>query len=358
MNKYFINGNTSVGHYSLLYQFWHNCDTWILTGGTPKQQGNLFQSTLQHVKQDEVEVFLDPTDAETIEGLYFPEKHLLIMGDKDPLFLSRRYVGLEDRLFDLNDCLNYTLLNNETEKLRELMDEKTEKQSKSYEFFNAGKKIHEEKEKIYLSAMDFNEADQVAEELIENLFNRPIKNENSPIHSMRFFGSASAKGPVNFIDELTLNMTNRVIIKGRSGSGKSTLMRRISHKAKEHSLSATLYPCALDPDSIDMVTIPALSFAIVDGTAPHVIDPHRKSDSVVDMFEKCIDKTVETENQDRLNEITNQYKAIMKQGTISLDAALTIENQIHKHFQNTIINDKWEKFEQHFIDGLLERLTK
>ncbi|WP_096188959.1 hypothetical protein [Evansella halocellulosilytica] len=342
IRKYFINGHTSLGHYSLLDQFWEDNDVWVVTGGSSKIQAMVFESFLEKAGNQAVEVFIDPTDTKTLEGMYFPESQLLVIGDKEPVYLSKRYPSMENKLFHLNDCLNETELRHHRSEIRKLSDEKSASLQLSYTYFKEGRKVHEEKEKIYLSAMNFQQADQVADELMAKLFRDSLQEESisGSLNCKRFFGAASAYGPVNFIDELTSDLNERVIIKGRSGSGKSTLMRKVIEKANAQSFSTISFPCALDPNSIDMVIIPQLSFCIVDGTAPHVINPDREGDRVVDMFERCMDQSVEVEYEQQLADLTTEYKEIMTKGTAALFDAYEKEKHINKYFEDELQKDK------------------
>lgn len=60
------------------------------------------------------------------------------------------------------------------------------------------------------------------------------------------------------------------ILKGSPGCGKSTFMRTVSQTL--HLDTCNIY-CSSDPDSLDAVIFPALGVALVDGTAPHVVEP-------------------------------------------------------------------------------------
>ena len=62
------------------------------------------------------------------------------------------------------------------------------------------------------------------------------------------------------------------ILKGGPGCGKSTLMRRVARHARAAGLDTEEIPCSGDPDSLDGLLLPALGTAIVDGTAPHVVE--------------------------------------------------------------------------------------
>lgn len=63
------------------------------------------------------------------------------------------------------------------------------------------------------------------------------------------------------------------ILKGGPGCGKSTFMRRVARHAEAAGLDTVLIPCSGDPDSLDALILPQKKTALVDGTAPHVIEP-------------------------------------------------------------------------------------
>lgn len=62
------------------------------------------------------------------------------------------------------------------------------------------------------------------------------------------------------------------ILKGGPGNGKSTLMKRIGKKFEEMYMVEYIH-CSSDANSLDGVIVRELGWAIVDGTAPHVIEP-------------------------------------------------------------------------------------
>lgn len=72
------------------------------------------------------------------------------------------------------------------------------------------------------------------------------------------------------------------IIKGGPGSGKSTLMRRVGRHAQAAGLETEQVLCSGDPASLDALILPQLGAALVDGTAPHVVEP--KCPGVVERY--------------------------------------------------------------------------
>lgn len=63
------------------------------------------------------------------------------------------------------------------------------------------------------------------------------------------------------------------IIKGGPGVGKSTLMKNISQKARELGFMTEEFHCSGDPESLDALRIPGKRVTLLDGTAPHGMDP-------------------------------------------------------------------------------------
>ena len=101
-----------------------------------------------------------------------------------------------------------------------------------------------------------------------------------------------AMGPNGFIscfdhliDEAVLK--RKLILKGGPGVGKSTFMRRVHAALCANGEASTLYFCSGDPDSLDGVAVPHAGLLILDGTAPHIVDPEIPGarDSIINLGE-------------------------------------------------------------------------
>lgn len=90
-----------------------------------------------------------------------------------------------------------------------------------------------------------------------------------------FPGSNSTYGFYSFFEQIAGPGADRVfIIKGGPGSGKSTFMHKIGREMQEQGLAVEYHHCASDHESLDGLVVPALGVAFMDGTYPHIIDPH------------------------------------------------------------------------------------
>lgn len=63
------------------------------------------------------------------------------------------------------------------------------------------------------------------------------------------------------------------VIKGGPGTGKSTLMKRLAAAFSDRGEYVEKAWCSSDPQSLDAVILPHRRSIILDGTAPHVIEP-------------------------------------------------------------------------------------
>ncbi|MGE5557320.1 MAG: PRK06851 family protein [Bacillota bacterium] len=94
-------------------------------------------------------------------------------------------------------------------------------------------------------------------------------------HIKRVFpGGNTSKGFYSFYQHIIPLDARRIfIIKGGPGVGKSSFMKHIAGEMAERGFDVELHHCSSDNGSIDGVVLPDLNIALIDGTAPHVMDP-------------------------------------------------------------------------------------
>ncbi|MGI6604017.1 MAG: hypothetical protein GX062_08295 [Firmicutes bacterium] len=89
-----------------------------------------------------------------------------------------------------------------------------------------------------------------------------------------FPGCNTPEGFYSFYDYIIPPDATRIlIIKGGPGVGKSTFMRYIANAMVERGFDVELHCCSSDNGAIDGVVFPQIGVALMDGTAPHVVDP-------------------------------------------------------------------------------------
>ena len=166
-------------------------------------------------------------------------------------------------------------------------------------------------------------------------------------NKVRFFlGSNSSQGFYSLYDQLIdPKQANAIyILKGGPGCGKSTLMRRVAARAEEMGEQVEYIHCSGDPDSLDGIVLPSVKTAIVDGTAPHVVEP--KYPGLVDHYVNLGSCYKQAELQHIRREImdcmagykecyTQAYRCLNAAGQISEDALTVLEtNTLQERISN------------------------
>jgi len=94
-------------------------------------------------------------------------------------------------------------------------------------------------------------------------------------HRHLFPGNNTSEGFFSYYAHiLPQRKANRIFcLKGGPGVGKSTFLKRIAGRIAGEGYMIEYLHCSSDPESLDGITIPALRVALIDGTAPHIVDP-------------------------------------------------------------------------------------
>ena len=139
-----------------------------------------------------------------------------------------------------------------------------------------------------------------------------------------FLGANSPTGFYSLYHELSdpNRMNALYILKGGPGCGKSSLMRRLARHAQAAGLDAQLILCSGDPDSLDAVLLPEKGVAVVDGTAPHVVEAHCPGavETYLDLS-RFYDHDALQPIKEELLETVREYKGHYKQAYRCLGAA-------------------------------------
>ena len=171
-------------------------------------------------------------------------------------------------------------------------------------------------------------------------------------HSTRFFLAAnSPRGFVSFFDELYNPYTDRqpYIIKGGPGTGKSTLMKKIASALSASGKSTEEIYCSSDPKSLDGLICPDISFAIGDGTSPHVLEPKfpGAAENIINLGQFW-DENILRENKDAIISLTLENSLYHRRSTACLSAAGKLINQNRAAVSDFVNEEKISSFVTRF----------
>lgn len=139
-----------------------------------------------------------------------------------------------------------------------------------------------------------------------------------------FLGANSGEGFVSHFGDSfdVFDGWRGIIIKGGPGTGKSSFMKYIAVKAADAGYSIELCPCSSDPDSLDGIIIKEIKTAVIDGTAPHVVEPVYPGacEEIINLGEFWNGETL-YKQAEKIITVTNQNKKLHKRASAYISAA-------------------------------------
>ena len=165
-------------------------------------------------------------------------------------------------------------------------------------------------------------------------------------HIEYFLGANSPTGFYSLYSHLLPPEKARAIyiLKGGPGCGKSTLMRRIGAQMEKEGLETEYILCSGDPDSLDALVLPQLSVALVDGTAPHVVEP--KYPGAVERYVNmgdCYDKAALWDLRGEIMSCMEGYKGCYQRAYRCLGASAELFEDQRSVLLTQALSDKLAK---------------
>ncbi|MCX7771755.1 MAG: ATPase [Clostridia bacterium] len=137
------------------------------------------------------------------------------------------------------------------------------------------------------------------------------------------------------------------VLKGGPGTGKSTFMRKIGLELAKKGYNIEFMHCSSDNNSLDGVVVPALKVAIIDGTAPHVVDPVYPGaiDEIINLGQFWNEEGF-TESREAILSIskkikgcfTTAYRYLSAAASLKEDTESIYEEALNKLKENTFIH--------------------
>ncbi|MCR4962790.1 MAG: hypothetical protein K6B40_02765 [Firmicutes bacterium] len=160
-----------------------------------------------------------------------------------------------------------------------------------------------------------------------------------------FPGSNTALGFQSFYRQGLQGLEHIYILKGSPGCGKSTLMRKIGSAMLERGYDVEFWQCSADNDSLDGVIVKGLSAAVIDGTAPHTVDPVYPGvvDEIINLGEHWSSQSLRRQKQSILHLYESLQQAYAAaQEDLSAIGEITAEacRREEKRLDSQKLNDK------------------
>jgi len=160
-----------------------------------------------------------------------------------------------------------------------------------------------------------------------------------------FPGNNTSKGFFSFYENIIKPDATRIfVIKGGPGVGKSTFMTNIGNTMLEKGFDVELHYCSSDNDSLDAVVVPALQVALLDGTAPHIVDPKNPGavDEIINLGDYW-DEAALVSNKGKIIACNKRISRFFKTAYSYLKEAKIASDELAGYFSEAMNHTKLQK---------------
>lgn len=332
IKNYYAGGNTARGFFSLYDDCLKNLDRiFILKGGPGTGKSTLIKDIgNKWVNKDyDIEYLHCSSNNKSIDGVIIPSLKVAVVDGTAPHVIEPKVPGAIEEYVNLGDAWDSKMLLTQKTRIMELNEQVSNSFAQAYKTFAEALKIHDDWEKIYINSMDFEKMNKLTEKLMHSFFGNMTLNKSANVKH-RFLGAATPEGAVDFVPNLTEDISKRYFIKGRPGSGKSTMLKKLASEGESRGLDIEIYHCGFDPHSIDMVIFRELGIAIFDSTAPHEYFPSREGDEIIDLYGTIIEEGTDEIFADKIAVLSKGYKNKMKKAISYLSQAKSLRDELEK----------------------------
>lgn len=172
-----------------------------------------------------------------------------------------------------------------------------------------------------------------------------------------FAGNNTSKGFYSYFDNIIQpeDAKHIYILKGGPGIGKSTFMKKFAKEMLTQGYSAEFIHCSSDNESLDGILIPELKVAILDGTAPHSIDPKLPGcvDEIVNLGQFLNNKQLD-KHKYQLIQINNGKSLLYKSAYRYLQGAGLILDEINSIYDSFTDNKKFIKLSKETVNKIFK----
>lgn len=183
---------------------------------------------------------------------------------------------------------------------------------------------------------------------------------NSPYVRHIFPGGNTSLGFYSFYEYiLEQDEAARIfVIKGGPGVGKSTFMKKIGEEFLASGYDIEFLHCSSDNNSLDGVVIPKIKVALIDGTAPHIVDPKNPGsvDEIINLGEFWNEEAMRS-HKPRVVELTREISQTFNRAYKYLRAAKPIYDDINEIYNQSIDYSKVNTKSEDVIGSIFYKTT-
>ncbi len=358
IKNYFAGGNTTKGFYSLFSYLPQNMEKIYIIKGGPGTGKSTF---MKKIGKDAVERGYDiekhwcSSDNESLDGLVIPELKTAILDGTAPHTVDPVNPGAVDEIINLGIYWDSDYLEEYRTEIINLNEEISRNFKKTYYYLKLAKMINDEIEDYLKEGYCPLIASKTAEQLIDEII--PVDSILESGTERHLLGSGiTPSGYINYFDNLTEDIDNRYLVRGKPGCGKSKLMKKIARTCQERGYFVTYLHCAFNPEKIDAVIINKLNTALINDTWPHTVKEKRENDNIINMM-NTIDNDVLARNLDEINESRELLNKFMEKAFTQLNKAKLNHDELEKYYVEAMDFTGVENRRQKLLDNIMNNVN-
>ncbi|MCZ2257468.1 hypothetical protein [Sporosarcina sp. G11-34] len=287
----------------------------------------------------DIDRFMSPIHPDRTDAVFVKGPDIFFVQASHPVALEPADIGGKHRVVSFYDIYDEITLREQNGVIVAKLEEAEKSLAKALKSLAEALTIHDEWEVVNINRMKWNLHEKQIASLKNELFGMTSLNKNSTI-SHRLIGSLTSSGARDFIASITKRIERRILIKGLPGTGKSTLMKALGKEAEERGFDVLYGWCGLDPQGVDLIQIPELSVCLIDATKPHVYDPERPGDEILDLVKMCAESE---EAELKISEVSNRYAEKMLDATGYMQAFSQANNSMKIAMDSAIHRKTFDK---------------
>ena len=173
-----------------------------------------------------------------------------------------------------------------------------------------------------------------------------------------YAGGNTARGFYSLYESNIEGLDRIFILKGGPGTGKSSLIKKVAKVWNEKGYDIELLHCSSDTSSVDGLVIRKLGIGIVDGTAPHVIEP--KAPGAVEEYinlGEAWNSALLAEQKTEIQTLAAKKKEAFQTAYQTFARALKIHDDWERYYIHNMDFKAANKLTEELVESLFEGKT-
>lgn len=260
----FPGSNTPDGFYSFYRQGLEEMErVFVLKGGPGTGKSTLMRKIAYNLTERgyDVEMWQCSSDNDSIDGVIIPNLKIAVVDGTSPHTVDPVYPGAVDEIVNLGDHWNREILHENKEDIISLTGAISANFGAAYEELAEYKKQYDEYAEN--NSVGESRVTAFANDVIGEIFSDDLAQVS------HFFASAiTPKGWTGYNQELSENARKRFVLAGGTRYDIDLFLHQVEDAAVLRGHDIEIYHSTLAPECYEMLVLPNIGYALVDGAAP------------------------------------------------------------------------------------------